>query len=445
MLIAVVSIGILGCSDDSPNNNGTDPGTNDSRVRLLHFVYDGAGLDLYVDGKKLATNVQFGQSSGYKAATQGKGIEVAVYKTGDTVAAKSSLQEISDKGAHTVYAFPPAAAFAAGFRFDDITADPAKVRVKLANATYAKEREEYELYITGMNNRILGPVARALVTDYTDRFPGSYSFTLKRVGDPDFIMVFENVTLIGGNAYTLVLHGTSDETDAYPLAIRMFTDNGAGNEYKDLIHAPNTSNVMYANAVWGSNKIDIAVDGSSTLVGGLTYGTGSKYSTYASGPHKVSAASGQTAIAENASMNLTTNTFNTFFFVGSMNPPNLSTMLLTDQTNPNPTQALVRFINLSPDAGDVNVIAPLGPGNDYPIPGMQGIGYKEVSVSSANPGENFLNLPPGNYTLKFYHVNRDSVLRELYNYQFVAGKIYTLWYGGLVSDNSLFAYTLTHN
>jgi hypothetical protein len=177
----------------------------------------------------------------------------------------------------------------------------------------------------------------------------------------------------------------------------------------------------------------------------LSYGSATPYNSYGSGAHTVSAAAGSVTVANKASMNLGVNEYNTYFFVGSVTPPNLSTMQLKDITVPAPASALVRFVNLSPDAGKVNVIVPLGPGNDYNVPGMQNIGFKEVSVSTTTPGENFLSMPPGDYSMKFYHVAADSVYRQKFNLKFDAGKIYTLWYGGLVSDNSLNSYIITHN
>ena len=444
-LMTALTLPFVGCSSNTePDDNG--PSNDDARVRLLHFVYDEEGLDLYVAGEKVATNTLYGSSSGYKAVQPGLSVPVAVHRTGETEIAKSSEEEIADGMAHTVYAFPPTAAFAAAFKTDAIETTVDKCRIKLVNASYSVNppREDYELFITGKLGRVLGPVGRTQVTGYTDQFAGDFAFTLKLQQDPTFSLNFKPVELQGATAYTLVIYGTRDENDQYPFGVRMFTDNGTGTAYVDLEPAPSVGNILFANALRGNNWLDIAVDGQQPQVRKLLYGTGGIYLTLASGAHEFSAATSSTAVFVDEPFSIDENKSYTMFIMGTEVPLMPEKWLLEDRTEPSSESALVRFINLVPDGGDVDVITPLGPGNDYNVPGMQGIGYKEISSSPSNPNEKFLNLPPGNYTMRFYHPAQDSVLREKFNLQFDAGEIYTMWYGGTVADGTLNAHVVKH-
>ena len=442
-LVATLSVSFLGCSSNTePDDNG--PSNDDARVRLLHFVYDEDGLDLYVGGEKVVTNTTYGNSSGYKAVQPGLNVPVAVHRTGESEIAKSSNEEIADGMAHTVYAFPPTAAFAAAFRTDAIETSVDRCRIKLANASYSVNppREDYELFITGKLGRVLGPVGRTQVTGYTDQFAGMFAFTLKLQQDPDFVLNFKPVELFGATAYTMVIYGTRDESDEYPFGVRLFTDTGGGTEYIDLEVLPNVADVMFANAIWGAGKVDLQVDGQD--LADVQYGGSSNYLTIASGAHQFSAANSTVAYFRDQSFSIETNTSSTIFMVGTDTPLEVSTIQLQDRTEGNPTQALVRFLNLAPDAGPVSVTTPLGGPEDYKIPGMQGLNYKQVSQSQSNPGENFLNLPPGTYQLNFYHDDADSVYRTSFDVGFEAGKIYSMFYSGTVADNSLKAHFIEH-
>lgn len=128
-LLALVLVFLQGC-DDNTNN----PSTSNSYVRIIHMVYDGGALDVRVNNEVVTSNTTYGNSSGYQPAPVGR-YDVSVHYAGDPNARNSSSQNLAEGQAYTVYACPPAAAFAAGFANDprDITTD--KSRVKIANCT----------------------------------------------------------------------------------------------------------------------------------------------------------------------------------------------------------------------------------------------------------------------------------------------------------------------
>lgn len=435
--LLTISLFVSGCSEDEPN--GPEPGQ--TTIRLLHNVYDGGALDLRVNGTVVASNVTFHNSSGYKAvapSTPGQA-DVSVHYAGDPNPRNSSKQTLGEGLAYTVYAFPPAAAFAAGFQNDPRETAAGKSRIKLVNATFGPDSIKLELYITGAKNRLIGPQSRTAVSQYTDQLAGSYSFTIRQSGDTTWSMEFDPVTLNSQGAYTIVMHGTLREDDAYPFGVRMFTDNGTGDQYVDWKKASSTGKVIFANAILGSGPTDVAVDGSVAQITGINYGSASSYRVFNTGDHTFSAGSGGTALLTNVPFNIQARSSNTMFMIGTRNPLAAEALYLEDVTTPNMSQAMVRFVHLSPDAPTIKIRVKEA---NYTLP--LSISYKQVSQSTTT-GSSFLMVPPGAYTLQYIDAEKDSVLKEVPNMSFQQGLIYTNWLGGSAAGNSLNAYNILHN
>jgi len=442
-IVSLVAFVGFGCaSDDTTTPSNTPPS-----IRLLHMVYDGDGLDLRVNNQIVASGVTYGKSSGYvNTPSSTEKFDVSVHYAGDPNPRNSSKQTLTDNVAHTVYAFPPAAAFAAGFQADPRTNEMEKCRVKLANAT--TDNDTFELRITGSRTVLLGPVRKIQVAQYVDMFPGTYRFSLKKPKDTTWSMEFEAVSLQAQSSYTIVIHGTLSDADAYPFGIRMFNDNGSGVNYTDWVKYPSSSKLLFVHAVNGATPIDVAVDGPSAQVKGLGFGKPSPYMTLASGDHIYSAAAGSTPIVSGQPTTLLSSRSYSIFFTGSLVPPNIAPLQLEDETLPNSAAAMVRFVHLVPDAPklDVYIKDAMGPGADYKIPGIDAVGFRETSVSSANPGSAFLSIPtPGTFTLKFVDASTQALIHEAANIKFEVGKITTLWIGGSTAAKNVKTYTVNHN
>ena len=446
-LIVLAALTLVGCSDDDDGGNG--PSGNTAYVRLLHMNFDGDALDLRVDASIVKQGVTFGKSSGYGATTPGR-FDVSVHRAGESDALKSSSQALNENGYHSVYAFPPTNAFSAGFSTDRIVSNAGTASVKFVNASYNKDdiNEKYDLYVTGSSTAMFSDVRRLTNTGYFSLAAGRYSFTLRRTDDDEYVQIYKEVDLLNQSSYTLVLHGTPDESDGYEFGIQMFTDNEQGTDNVEFEKAANVGDMMFLMAIHGSEAVDVAVDGAIPQVTNLPYKINTDYLTFSAGAHTYGVAASSQAYLIDQPITLNVGQKYTVVLTGTKNPRDIVPLHLKDETVPDPSSALVRFIHLSPDANEVSVIAKdaLGPGSDLPLPGMQDIQYREVSESASNPGSNFLKFTvPGVYTLAFRDVVEDSVVKTVKNIEFKAGKIYTLWYGGLQSNNNLNAYTLVHN
>lgn len=405
------------------------------------MVYDGGALDVRVNGKIVTSGTTFGLSSGYKPAEVGR-YDVSVHYAGDPNPRNSSSQSLAENQSYSVYACPPAAAFAAGFNVDprEITTD--KSRIKIVNCSN-DPNTKYELWITGSMSKLLGPVDRVQYTQYSDLFAGTYAFSLRKQGDAKFSMDFQPVELFGGKAYTLVINGTSATTDSYPFGVRMFNDIGSGDTYIDLVPASSSASMLYVNAVVaGGSPLSIAVDGTQPQINNLVYGSATPYLTFGSGAHVYTVAAGGTGIITNRAITLTELKKYSVFVTGTLVPQDVAPLELLDDATPDAVSAMVRFIHIAPDMPEINVVTKIGT-TDYNIPGMQNMVFREVSRSPTS-GSAFLKLPPSVYELEIRQPDSTTAIYRQ-TVEFKANEITTLWLGGKQQNSSLRLYVVKHN
>jgi len=437
-ILAFLALGLfllIGC-DDNTNN----PQPVSANLRMINMVYDGGALDVYVNGKLATSGTTFGQSSGYKQVSVGE-LDVAVHQAGESQPRNSSKQSLAEGGSYTVIAFPPSAAFAAAFVADGRQVGIGKSRIKLANCTN-DQNVEYELWLTGAQTKLLGPVRRVTVSHNADLIDGTYSFSLKRKGDSTFEVNYAPIVLQSQTSYTFIVHGTSRTDDAYPFGVRVFNDGGNGDTFVDLTQSAATSNVEFINAVVGAGQIDVAINATSPQVKGLAFGSSTPYLSVAAGQGTYTAAMGNTALVSNRSINLVNGKKYSVFLIGAISPLSAGTLELTDEVTADPSTALVRFIHLSPEAPKLNVITTIP--TDYPVPGMQNMSYRQVSTSPTS-GSNFLRLPAGTYSMKFREPDSTANYYSQENVTFENGRIYTMWLGGNKTSGNLKVYVVNHN
>jgi hypothetical protein len=336
---------------------------------------------------------------------------------------------------------PPAASLAALFAADASGVQADKAKIRLVNCS-GDELLEYELWITGKLTATLGPLKRVNASNYADLFAGIYTFSLRRKGDLTFSLDFAPVTLLGASAYTFVIHGTSNTADSWPFEVRMFSDFATGMDFVDLQPAPSSTSVSFVNAVYGTNGIDIAVDGTVPQIGNQLYGRETGYRTYGSGNHTYTAAiTTGTQLIKDRAVSFAAMEKYSVFLTGTLTPPNIAPLELEDETTPATGSAQFRFIHLAADAPALTVSALIS--TDDKIPGLENISYRQVSKSTTS-GKAFLNMAPGTYSFAFREKDSTKVLYTESNLTLDDGKIYTLWLGGTLKSG-LKVYMIKHN
>lgn len=427
---------VVACGGD----NGNNPAPNTTKVRLLHLAYDAAAVDFRVDGQVVASNIKFNESSGYQNVAVGIR-KLGIYVQGTTRPLIESQITINADVEYTLFDFPPAAAFSATLQ-EDLRRGVGSVnsRIRFVNAT--TDQDQMAMYIAGRPDILLGPSLPAQVTQPKDLKAGKYRFEIMKPGDTTTLITFDTLDLKPGVTYTIVAHGTRVTTDAYPFGLSAFVDSDAGTQRIDLVERVLEARVMAMHAVVDGPAVSLAIDG-NVKASNVAYSGSTPYFDLAGGSHLVTVTAGSVPVLN---QNVVVNNRHTYTIIaaGTAVPTDVKPMLLEDETIPDDQQALVRFINLIPDAPALDVLTPLGPGNDYALPGMEDIAFRGVS-RSATTGKAFLKVPSGTIDLKFREHGTDSVRFSVSGMKFEAGKIYTLWSGGRLSTNATTAYLVRHN
>lgn len=424
---------ITSCEDP-----GNQPVPEKARLRLLHLAYDAPSVDLRVDGALVSTNITALESSGYQLIDAGTR-RIVLSPAGSSVELLVATESLGEARDYTIYAFPPAAAFSASLREDQRLVPLGKSFVRFVNAT--TDGGQLELRVASGSSALAGPVGQTGVTDQKQIDAGSVSFGIYKNGS--LVADYDAVTLAEKTSYTIVVHGTLATSDAVPMGVRMFADNGTGETYVDLVATSFDARLRAVNAVIGATSLNVTIDGTSVTTVGYT-----QHSTYGSvtpGVRRLAFLASGTPIIDR-DVTLQSRKSYSVFATGSIVPADIAPLVLEDVTVPNATQALVRFINLSPDMGKVDVLTPLG-ATDYAIPYMQGINFREVSVS-ATTNSAFLALPPSPegspYVFKFRKSGTTEIAFEQNGIVLEAGKIYTMWVGGRLSNASQNVYLIPH-
>ncbi|MBK7184380.1 MAG: DUF4397 domain-containing protein [Ignavibacteria bacterium] len=439
-LAILASLFVIGCSDDEP----TTPPDNQTSIRLLNTVYDDTlGLDLYVAGKKVASRVKSGKSSGYVlAGTSGDSVKVGVHYADSSKARIESLQRMYTGGNFSVYAFPPARTFSVSFGDDVRATQPGKSRIKMVNG--CPDGGALSVAITDELNPLLGPEPYTELTGYSDINPGKYTFSVWKNASPtNELFAFDSVSIEPDNAYTLVLTGTISDADGWGFIARLYNDNGDGSTYRDLSVAPDRGKILVVHAVPGAPPASVNLDGSATpTINNLAFPLQTPYIDLAAGPHTATVTVGGTPVISNAPFSIVKRGRTTMFLSGSIVPANLAPLELVDLKKPLSTsEASIRVVNLSPDAPNLDGYIVTATGEEK-IVECQDLSFRETSYSNTFKGAFFSRFPT-TYNMVFKKAGTTEVVVASTPVTVQAGKIVTIWIGGLAASAKL--YTVTHN
>ncbi|MCX6140887.1 MAG: DUF4397 domain-containing protein [Candidatus Kapabacteria bacterium] len=438
MAVALIFLAV-GCSDDST----TPPQDTTTLIRLLNVAYDDtSGLDLYVAGTKVSSRVRAGKSGGYvKALTNGDSVPVGIHFADSAKARISSLQRMYSGGSFSVYAFPPIKTFSVSFADDQRTTSPGKARLKLVNG--CSDGGQLSVAYTDETSTLLGPLRYTYISGYADVESGSHALSVLQLGNSAFEIAYDSVRLDPNGAYTLVLTGTLSDADQWGFIARLYNDNGDGTTYQDLSVAPDRGKVQMVHAVPGAAPFSVFLDGSTTAtINNLTYPLQTPYVELATGSHTATVKVNGSAVISDKTFSILKRGRSTIFASGSLVPPNLSLLELVDLKKPlTPNNASLRVVNLSPDSPSLDgyFVTPTG---DTKISECQDLSFRETSFSPSLNGQ-FFNLFPNSYTMVFKKAGTTEVVAGPTSISLMAGKIVTVWVGGLKSTAKI--YTVTHN
>lgn len=433
VLAALTLLVIVGCSGTT-----SGPAPVKARLRTVHAAYDAPAVDTRLDGVITNGSVSYGVSSGYASADPGAR-KITITSAGATTPLISADATFDEGANYSVFVFGPAATISATFAGDDLLTS-GKARIRFVHGC-PDVVESIDLHtVSAANPPLLTGVRYRTLSTYAAVDAGEVRIALTAASSTTPLITYEPVTVAANVSYTIVLMGTSNKGDAYPMVARMYADSGAGTASVDLVEHLEKGLVSAVHAVSDGPAVDVSVDGTK-LITGLAYPQASAYQLLDPGVRSISVTANGTSVFTTTQAVEVGKAYSVFA-VGSVGS-GIEALRLTDETTPSNTESLVRFVNCSPGSAPVDVITNIG-SSVYEISGMQNIPYKSTSVSTTT-GKNFLKFPAGTYTMKVRSHSSGTILAEVADMKFETNKIYTLWFGGKMGSTPMSLYMITHN
>ncbi len=347
---------LVGCEEDEPSA----PGAEMTQIRVIHTSYDAPNVDVQVDGENAITDLAYGQSSGYTS------IEAGTRSVTVTPAGSTSPQVIAenlplDEGeVYSVFAMDSLDAISAVFTSEDKSAASGQAKIRFVHASPDAPAVDIR---TGSASgaAVFSSAAFKDISDYTTVDPNDYMFVVTPAGTEEEVIAFDPVGLEAGQVYTVVAHGTLDDSDNYPFAVRVFLDTGAGDQFVDLNPAPTTADLRVIHTSYDAPNVDVTLDG-TTAITDLAYGMSSGYAEVEFGTRNVVVTPAGATSPEviNADVDLLRGTDYTVFAMGAL--ANISQVVANDMRDPSSGSAKVRFVHAAPDAPAVDIKVGTGSG-----------------------------------------------------------------------------------
>jgi hypothetical protein len=430
LIFLSLSLVIMGCSDDDdPTIMGSSPGT--SSVRVLHTSFDAPAVDVKVDGATAISSLAYGQSSGYASLDAGSAnITVTPAGASSPIVIDADLI-LEDNKEYTVIATGPLASITAVVAEDDRSAISDKAKIRFAHMSFDAPAVDIKLN-SGSGPAVFSNAAFKDVADYIAVDGGSYTFAVTATGSTDEVIVFDPIAVSNGSVYTVVAHGTLDDSDNYPFAVRVFVDNGSGDAFVDMT-AFGTSNAMVIHSSPNAPGVDLLVD-DATAGTNLEFPDNTGYLPLTAGMRniKVNVTGTATTVIE-ADLDFEKDKSYSVFAVDSVS--NIGALVIEDNlAAPASGNAHVRFVHLSPNAPAVDITTTTG-----------AIVFGDKSFKEYT---DFTPLAAGSYDLEVRLQGTSTVVLELPGIALEDGKIYTVFAKGFVGgsgDQALGAEIIANN
>lgn len=222
----------IGCSEDDKSYFIND---FDSGLRVIHASYDAPDVDVYLDDAIAVEGLAYGESSGYASvASDIYDIEVTPANLDTPVVISLIGFALFPNEDLTIFAMNDVAAIQPVIAADTRYAVGGKARVRFVHASPDTPAVDIKVG-AGNGPAVFSDVSFTEVKDYIDVDPKEYVFVVTSAGVTAPVVTFEPVTLEDETVYSILAIGTLDDTDEYDLTVRVFIDNGDGDQFVDLV------------------------------------------------------------------------------------------------------------------------------------------------------------------------------------------------------------------
>lgn len=415
--LIIAMLFLSSCSDDSDPISGETPKTS---IRVIHASYDAPAVDILInDAASGITNLAYTETSGYAEIDAGTyNIKVVAAGTTSPAVIDADLT-FAENESYTILAVGSLGdgSITAILDTDDRDANTTQAKVRAIHASPDAPAVDIRVG-DGNGPAVFSGAPFQGITDYIAVDAADYSFAITPAGGNAEVRLYEPISVAAGTVYTVVAHGTLDETDDSPFSVRVFVDNGDGNVAVDLVNS--TSNVLVVHGSPDAPGVDLLVDQNVVNAAALTFPNNTGYLPVNAGDRnfKVNVSGSSTTVID-VTPNLDRAENYTVFaanFVAGIEP----VLLADDLTAPAAGNAHVRFVHLSPDAPNVDITLTDGT-----------VVFGDRAFKSAT---DFTPLAAGTYDLQARVAGTSTVALNLPGIALEAGKIYTVFANGALAN-----------
>ena len=429
LALSAVLATVVACSDDD-ENSVAGPAAGNANIRVIHASYDAPAVDILVDNAVGINALAFGQSSGYAQVASGtRNIQVVPDGATTPVVIEADLALV-DGADYTVFAVGELDSITAVFD-DDLRAPVAnKAKVRFVHAVPDAPAVDVKLN-SGTGPSLFTGQAFKGISGYQQVDGGAYTFAVTANGSTAEVALYNPITVQNGTVYTVLAHGTLDPADAYPFGVRIFVDNGPGDQFVDLVQQTQFANVRVIHTSYDAPNVDVLIDDATpAAVANLAYGASSGYAELESGVRNVKVVqtgTGGPAVIE-ADLTLAANTDYTVFAIDELNA--ITAVFDADARTPDLTMARLRFVHAVPDAPAVDIKLNTGSGATV-------FGNRAFSSISA-----YTSVGVGSYTFVVTAANNVDVVAEFAPVAVSAGTVYTVVAHGTLDPSDAYPFAV---
>lgn len=400
-----------------------------AQVRVIHTSFDAPNVNVTLDSDTVFTDLAYGESSGYSSVKVGEGSRaLAVTDAAGTSTVISTDINLETSGIYTVFALDSLEAIDAAVSTDDKSSVSGMAKVRFVHA--APDAPAVDVRTEdSTGTAVFSNAAFKDITSYSTVDPGYYNFVVTPAGVEQEVTAFDPVELDAGQVYTIVAHGTLNENDDVPFGVRVFIDNGLGQQYVDL--DPPTAEVRVIHTSYDAPEVDVYVDGDSAFVE-VGYGESSGYAKIIEGTTNfvVTPSGDMTTEVINTDVDLVRRMDYTIFAMDAL--ASITAVVANDDRAPADGEVKIRFVHAAPDAPavDIKVGAP-----DSTVVFSDAVFQDITGYTTVDEGDyGFVVTAAGNITTAVVSFEEETL---------EAGNVYTVVAHGTLDDTDDYPFTVT--
>lgn len=412
ILLAGLPLVLVGCKIRTINYFPPHP----ADVRTANFVIGAATLDVSVNGSLTWPALPFQSTTPYQEFNNER-TTFSMQIPGATSDLASAQYDLAGNTSYTLLAYGTTTA--AGFlALPDTGSSPSDGRFQARVANIAPIGTNVDVYLTTPDQSIDGTSPRfsnigyATATAYLEFDAGSLRLRVTPSGSKAAIYDSGAVSFSAGLTTDLVVYGTGSGT---LVGVASLAVNAPPQDLPSTL-----ARFRAVNAGPQAGTVNVLLDGSA-LNSGVTYPSAAAYNTVPAGSHTIAfeAAATPGAILASVTTPLAPASDTSIFLAGNAGAN--SATVLTD-TNLATTDVRVRFVNASPDAPALQILA-----NDTVVAGSLG----------SNAASGYSTLAAGNYNVTIRNAATGAVLQTVNGITLSSGQTNTIYVVGPASTLAL--------